>query len=375
MTSLRACLLCTLLLPLGCKSEETPAADAGLDRSIVDGVPPAGDGPKPPPSDGAPPAPDSPKPKLDTAPGAPLNPNPPGATVRLVFIHHSVGEDWSSPFHGALLGALNTNKYYLSDSNYSWGPDAIGDRTDIGHWHDWFLSQSGKNVYLPALFKNTDLTSSIAPNSMASPGGENTVVMFKSCFVSGDTVHGNPSDAPLAKGTANPLYGKEQSEDQFYTVANIKGLYRDLLDTFATRQDKLFVLITTPPSSSGNTTASDATNLRAVNTWLVRDWLKGYAHANVAVFDFHNVLTSNGGGASTNDLGAATGSHHRYNASTKAVEHLVGGSNYAAYAVGGDDHPTDAGHKKATAEFLPLLNIAYHCWKGSGGCPTLMGRE
>ena len=31
------------------------------------------------------------------------------------------------------------------------------------------------------------------------------------------------------------------------TVTNIKGLYRDLLSYFATRQDKLFILLTPPP--------------------------------------------------------------------------------------------------------------------------------
>jgi hypothetical protein len=397
-----------------------PAADLGKDASKpdlakVDGPKPdaskpKADGPKPDaskpkldapkpdlakldaPKPDAPkldaPKPDAPKPDTkppaDAAPGAPLNPSPPAAAVRLVFIHHSVGEDWSSPFHGNLIAALNANKYYLSDSNYGWGGAdvltndgaTIGDHTDVGHWYNWFLHAYGKSTHLPALYATTHLTSAIAPNAIANPGGENTIVMFKSCFVSGDYVYGNPTDAPLAKGVANPIYGKEQSEDQYYTVANLKGIYRDLLDTFAAKQDKLFILVTMPPSSSANTSASSAANLRALNLWLVKDWLDAYPHKNVAVFDLHNVLTSSGGSPSVNDLGAATGSHHRYNASTKTVEHLLGSSNFLAYpSAGGDDHPTDAGHQKATGEYLPLLNVAYHCWKGSGGCPKRMGRD
>lgn len=35
-----------------------------------------------------------------------------------------------------------------------------------------------------------------------------------------------------------------------------------------------------------------------------------------------------------------------------------------------DDHPSVAGNLKATSEFLPLLNIYYNCWKGTGGCPN-----
>jgi len=42
------------------------------------------------------------------------------------------------------------------------------------------------------------------------------------------------------------------------------------------------------------------------------DWLDGYAHKNVFVFDYYNVLTSNGGSADTNDLNQSGGNHHRW---------------------------------------------------------------
>ena len=47
---------------------------------------------------------------------------------------------------------------------------------------------------------------------------------------------------------------------------------------------------------------------------------------------------------------------------------------YAAYP-SGDSHPTEAGNLKTIGEFVPLLNIAYHAWKGSGGRPFFMGRS
>ena len=34
--------------------------------------------------------------------------------------------------------ALGENNYFVSDTNYGWGPNSIGDRTDIGHWFTWF---------------------------------------------------------------------------------------------------------------------------------------------------------------------------------------------------------------------------------------------
>ena len=101
-------------------------------------------------------------------------------------------------------------------------------------------------------------------------------------------------------------------------------------------------------------------------------WLDNYPYNNVAVFDFFNVLTSNGGDIDTNDLGAARGNHHRL--LSGQVQHLVQtANNYAAYP-SGDSHPTAAGNVKATGEFVPLLNVAYHAWKGTGGRPWFMGR-
>jgi hypothetical protein len=37
-------------------------------------------------------------------------------------------------------------------------------------------------------------------------------------------------------------------------------------------------------------------------------------------------------------------------------------NNFAAYP-SGDSHPSSAGHRKAAAEFLPLLHIYYNRWK------------
>jgi hypothetical protein len=129
---------------------------------------------------------------------------------------------------------------------------------------------------------------------------------------------------------------------------------------FAAHPEKLFVVITAPPLSDG----TYAANARAFNQWLVNDWLVQYAYTqkNVAVFDFYNVLTSNGGNAATNDLGAATGNHHRWYSG--AVQHKTdGGANVQAYpASAGDDHPSRAGNLKATGEFVPMLNVFYHRW-------------
>ena len=82
---------------------------------------------------------------------AAVNPAPPTAPVKLIFIHHSTGENWLADDHGGLGVALRDNNYFVSDTNYGWGPDGIGDTTDIGHWWNWFRGPSSAD-YLDALY-------------------------------------------------------------------------------------------------------------------------------------------------------------------------------------------------------------------------------
>ncbi|MCL5957721.1 MAG: hypothetical protein M1358_00130, partial [Chloroflexi bacterium] len=55
---------------------------------------------------------------------------PAGKPVRLIFIHHSTGENWLADDNGGLGLALRDHNYFVSDTNYGWGPDSIGDTTD-----------------------------------------------------------------------------------------------------------------------------------------------------------------------------------------------------------------------------------------------------
>ena len=166
---------------------------------------------------------------------------------------------------------------------------------------------------------------------------------------------GNVND-PAPSIENNPLRG-EGSGSEFHTIANAKGIYIDLLQYFKTRPDKLFVVITAPPLVDG----TYADNVRAFNDWLVDGWLSNYGVGNVFVFDFYNVLTTNGGNPDVNDLGQETGNHHRW--WNGQIQHKTNGDDDATPNISeyptSDDHPTAAGNQKATAEFVPLLNYAY----------------
>ncbi|MHB9112059.1 MAG: hypothetical protein ACYC4D_05465 [Thermoleophilia bacterium] len=296
-----------------------------------------------------------------------LDPGPPAQPVRLVFIHHSVGENWLDDSQGGLAATLMQNNYFVSDTNYGWGPpdadagsENIGDHTDIGYWYNWFAGPNSP-TYMKTLYAESGQNTASPYSRLASdPGGENEIVMFKSCFPNSN-LGGSPNDPP-AEGQ-NLLRGQSSGE-AVHTVQNARGIYKDLLEYFATRQDKLFIVVTAPPLIESETTPEAAANARAFNRWLVNDWLEDYPYQNVAVFDFYNVLTTNGGTPEVSDSGISGGNHHRYSPELDAIEYVTGqGSDFSAYG-SGDSHPTAAGVQKATDEFIEILNISYHVWKG-----------
>jgi len=306
------------------------------------------------------------------------DPNPPKSPVKLIFIHHSTGENWLSDDQGLLGITLRGNNYFVSDTNYDWGPDdadmgegKIGDHTDIGQWYTWF-SGPHRETYTNALYLESAQHCGYS-RLEEDPGGPNQIIMFKSCFPNSQ-LGGAPTD-PVPPITGNMLRG-ECAGSEAHTIANAKGIYIELLNYFATRQDKLFIVITAPPLVRDATDSTAAANARAFNNWLVNNWLSTYPYANVAVFDFYNVLTSNGGSDRTNDpnvndLGFADGNHHRWYSGV--IEHpQTINNNYSAYGSSVEDsHPTPAGGVKASGEFAALLNIAYNQWKGTTATCTL----
>jgi len=335
---------------LGCNFlASTPPADTPAS---------APDAPAPPPDQPTVRPPDNTGPS-DTGTGG-LDVSPPAETVKLIFIHHSSGENWLADWSGGLGQALMDNNYFVSDTNYGWGPEdsvlggAIGDYTDIGDWWNWFLGPSSEAV-MSAVYAESEPHAEYA-RMAEDPGGENEVVMFKSCFPN-SALNGNPDDGPAAG--SNPLQGQDSGSEN-HTVANAKRIYMDLLTYFGEHTDKLFVVITAPPLIDG--TPEQGVNARAFNTWLVNDWLADYPDLNVAVFDFYNVLTTNGGDPNTNDLGSEDGNHHRIIAGM--IQYVTDqGGDIAAYAENGDSHPTPAGNQKATGEFVPLLNWTVRRWR------------
>jgi hypothetical protein len=279
------------------------------------------------------------------------NPNPPPEPVKLVFIHKSIGYHWLDDRNGGLGLALRDNNYFVSDTNYGWGPDNIGDHTAIGDWQDWFRG-SRSNRYLNALYtSNLDYSRIYTRLENPDPDRENEVVLFIPRF-DDSNLKGSPDDPPMRGNAAS--------------VGGAKYVYIDLLNYFATQPDKLFVLMTAPPVTEDDSKRPPK-NARALNNWLVNDWLAEYPFDNVAVFDFYNVMTSNDGSVRENDLGNDSGNHHRW--WDGSVQHIQTVENDLAAYPTIDSHPNYAGYQKATSELLPLLNVYYHRWQGDKAEP------
>lgn len=267
-------------------------------------------------------------PSTGNAKGSIVNTTPPDKRTKLIFIHHSCGENLLNDHDGGLGKALIKNNYFVSDTNYGWGPSSIGDRTDILDWPEWF--KSGKtSTYYQALLNETRIHSPYRRN-IPDPGGNNRIVLFKSCFPNSN-LHGRPNDPPK-KGHG-------------LTISNAKSIYNDLLSFFSRHPETLFIAVTAPPVQE----RTFGKNARSFNNWLVHDWLENYPGSNVGVFDFYNVLT---------------GKNHHHRVSGSRVQHVYSkGKNTLVYFQGSDNHPVRAGNRKATEQLVPLLNMYYNNWE------------
>ncbi|HPI02591.1 MAG: hypothetical protein BWY84_00559 [Candidatus Aerophobetes bacterium ADurb.Bin490] len=246
-----------------------------------------------------------------------LNTVAPSSTVKLIFIHHSTGENWLQASYGGLGTALNANNYFVSDTNYNWNDPGYdqGSYTDTEDWPDWFRNEVMPYVY--AEYGNTCYT-----NTITEPTGENEIIMFKSCFPNSE-VEGSIDDE--------------------------KVIYNNILTYTALHTDKLFILIIPPPEQ----VLGDPLLTREISNWLAdrqNGWLKNYTHGNVYAYDYYNVLTH-------------PDNHHMV--INGAESHTVANSQNTLYYPSTDDHPSAAGQQKAVSEFVPLLNGWYNEWKNN----------
>lgn len=266
--------------------------------------------------------------------------DPPSTSLRLLFIHHSVGgqllanpgdnKDIADSIHvshengGGLRKLLQNNGYEVHEASYG---SELGENTDLFDWLPKFQHHMDK-----VLTCNLN-------DEYATDGARNRIVLFKSCY---------PNSRFVGEGSApgDPA-GPE------LTVENAKATLTALLPELGKQPDTLFVYLTAPPNApkypaepawkwlakkalgkpdAARVLADRAALAREFNNWVRSPdgWLKDYPHNNVVVFDYYDALTD--GGA----------------------------SNLSQYPSGdgSDSHPSSEGQKRVAAALLPFLNRA-----------------
>lgn len=211
-------------------------------------------------------------------------------TDDLVFIHHSVGENW---LNNSLDTALVAKGYIDERNDITYGtdlppdpgrPDSLaatpGDLTDMCHWIRWF------NDYLATV------------TAYGCADGVNRIIMFKSCFPNSDissdgTEPGDPFSSDQTLANYRALFRHPDGAGHTYTDG--ATTYQPLEDIFAANPNTLFIYVTAPPLRAADTTAANAHRARLFNNWVKGDWLASYntAHPglnNVAVFDLFDLL-------------------------------------------------------------------------------------
>lgn len=261
----------------------------------------------------------------------------PERTMRLLFIHHSVGGQWladkgdaievipdtsiykSHPNGGGLRTLLHQNNYEVHEIAYK---SRIGEKTDVSDWNTKFrdnMEDILRSDRQDELYKDASI--------------KNEIVMFKSCY---------PNSQIVSEGKEP---GDPDSPEK--TIANYKAAYRNLLQYFRSHPDTLFVAVTAPPvvknvpsrtkefikKLAGSESSVEAMGKRArnFNNWLKdseNGWLSGYEGKNVVVFDYYDMLTGKGQ------------------------------SDFLLYPTGGgsDSHPSTEGNSIAAHELTSLLN-------------------
>lgn len=185
----------------------------------------------------------------------------------LLFIHHSVGENWVNDHLGAGLAGLDwVELHSAGDAN------EIAWATDVCNWYPKFSTQ------LDLIF-----TFDHSPDTYYTDDRQNDIIVFKSCFPAADIVGrgeepGDPSDCTK-------------------TMANYRAAYRACAAIFAQHPEKLFIPLTIPPRSYWDTEADPASEMALTREFT--QWLKGeyvswyqatYGRSNVVVFDAFDIL-------------------------------------------------------------------------------------
>ncbi|MBN2764176.1 MAG: hypothetical protein JXR41_13875 [Bacteroidales bacterium] len=181
-----------------------------------------------------------------------------GEKTNIIFLHHSVGNHLIE--NGSVRELLGEQGYDFWDHNYNW----IGLRDPQGNFRDYSYNVPGDNtdtigfrdIFAQKLY---DL-----PVNTLSGLFQHEVIILKSCFPNSNV-------------------------DSKANLQERKKMYLQIRDVMAAHQDKLFIILTSPPLNPAETDLRTAARARQVSDWLVsEEFLSGLS--NVFVFDYYSLL-------------------------------------------------------------------------------------
>ena len=186
------------------------------------------------------------------------------ASIRMIFMHHSVGRGLLE--RGKLREQLLNRGILVKGASFG---DELGEDTDMNFWLEKFRNK------MPQI-----LSFQAHPNQYRTDSITNDIVMFKSCFPNSDLVA--EGDMP---GDPNvPVR----------SIANYKALFGELKKEFTKYPNTLFIYLTSPPLVPELTTSENAKRARTFNSWIVNEFVPAYKRetglSNFAAFDLHAVL-------------------------------------------------------------------------------------
>jgi hypothetical protein len=212
------------------------------------------------------------------------------ATLRIIFLHHSVGADLID--RGDLRGLLRQKApdVALWDYGYNAGRKALLLSRIPGYAissHHGLHDPSGDfrpvSYDVPADDTDPDgLATIFRQNAPSTPANTLTYLLqydaiaFKSCFTAATI----PSDEALERFTQD---------------------YRAIRATMDQHPDKLFLALTPPPRRLSETDATEAARARRYARWIMSDEFHG-GQPNIATFDLFDALAAPEGAPDANTL-------------------------------------------------------------------------
>jgi hypothetical protein len=198
--------------------------------------------------------------------------------TNLFFLHHSVGDNIIIQGHvRGVINSYNTvngTSFVFWDHGYQWDGSYWGLRNPAGtltHSDYGALTSNTDPVGLEEIFTTTNETRT----HIMTHG----VIAFKSCYTA----------------TQNLCNG-------WNTVDEYKAFYLSMRNYFDANTNKLFIVVSPPPITSGSANSTNSGRARQFANWLKSTEAGGFlngTHPNIKCFDLFNYLARPDNGTAT----------------------------------------------------------------------------